>query len=243
MGLYTPYSDSLNVYKLVHRCRKYGLLSREKMSGNMYKYCVSDWGVQYIEEGENFRRDDVLIKLMEYITDGDKEGDKLWAEKVLAPKLLQRFFLGRKVQDIDPLVDLKEAARNAVETLKTRIRDETIIADDEIVNDCLKDVRILYLVRRFFIQMYPEARKLLEFEDLKDRLRYVIWDAMEEMENSKKIHTIHHFETSLDAGRMWAKPADKPNIEVRPNPEDRDKLEKVINKIVEILSTYTDIGL
>ena len=70
-----------------------------------------------------------------------------------------------------------------------------------------------------------------------------ILDAMKEMENPKKIHTIHYFKTSLDKGQMWAKPADKPNIEVRPNPEDRDKLEKVINKIVEILSTYTDIGL
>ncbi|MCK4953535.1 hypothetical protein KAS14_07105 [Candidatus Bathyarchaeota archaeon] len=235
-GHYNLYPGSMGaVYNVVHKCWKMGLLRRKKLWGNRYEYWVTDWGVRYVEEGYYFRQNEVWIKLLTYIVKYGDEQEKKWAEKVLAPQLLQRFFPGRKAQSIDPLLDIYEAAENVAETLKTRIKDETIIPDNELVLDRLDDSIILILVGKLMEELHPRVYTPLDFKKIHISLIEVIHKFLNEVKNPREYTTIRHLDTHLNRGRMKIRDRLKPNIEDRPNPKELAKLEKVKEKLESLL--------
>ena len=83
-----------------------GLLAREKVKGNRYRYRISNWGKRYGESGALYRQDMVYLKLLQYIVKSDNFDDKKWAERVIVPRLMQRFLRGKKKQDMIPYVDM-----------------------------------------------------------------------------------------------------------------------------------------
>jgi len=68
-------------------------------------YRITGWGVRYVEDGHKYRDDEVQLKLLGYIIQYGDTDEKVWAEDVLVPRLLQRFFPGRSAQNINPYVN------------------------------------------------------------------------------------------------------------------------------------------
>jgi hypothetical protein len=232
---YTPYEGNISsVYNAVHKCWKMGLLSRKKLWGNKYLYKLTDWGVRYVEDGDSFRRVEIEIKLLSYIIEYGSVVDKKWAEEKLAPRLLQRFFPGRKAQDIDPLIDLSEAAKRVTKTLKTRIKDEAIASNEDFLLESANDGIVLLRITRLLMQLYPEMMEdiILDMREYRNRIKEVIFESIEELENPQEYFTIRGFGRR---GQLRALPADKPKIELRPNPKERERLGEVIEKLYELL--------
>lgn len=239
---YSLYPNSMDsVYTAVHKCWRMGALKRRKLRGNKYRYWLTTWGVRYATEGYTFRQDRVWTTCLSYVVKYGDSYEKWWAEKVIVPKLLQRFFPGRKAQDIKPRVDLYKAAENVGRTLKMRIKDETIIPDIELHKDRLRDSVILLLVGELMSQLYPDTYTPLNFKEIRGRIFNVLYESIEEAKNPREYVAIHRFRTSLERGHMWARPVDtweqegRPNIEERPNQEERIRLEQVIKKLGDIL--------
>lgn len=90
-------------------------------------------------------------------------------------------------------------------------------------------------------QLYPDMYTPLNFKEIRSRIFNVLFESIDEAKNPRKYTTIHRLRTSLERGHMWAKPVDeweqegRPNIEKRPNPEERIRLEQVIKKLGDIL--------
>ena len=145
------------IYVAIHRCWKMGLLSRTKFSGRGYIYQITNWGMRYLEKGYLYREDEIRIKLLRYIVDHGDLDDKRWAENVLVPRLLQRFFPGRKAQQIFPSVDIIKVCYQASEILKQRIRDATVLAqqnlDSDIMSLCLRDIWTVILIAELLEQL------------------------------------------------------------------------------------------
>jgi len=210
-----------------------GLLAREKVKGNMYLYRITDWGIRYVEEGCFYREDEIRIKLLSYITRDNKMSEKEWAAEALAPRLLQRFFPGRRAQDIDPYVDLPEATYNASQILKQRIINETIELDDEFAIQCLDDEVILLLVDQLMSQLYPVNYTYLDVEEFKKQRRTILEESITELRNPPKRATIRGLGYDFPI-KLKRRPEDD-----RPNRKDLEKLDKVIDKLEELINIST----
>lgn len=162
---YMLYPVSRNaVYIAMHKCWKFGLLSRKRFYGNSYVYHISDWGVRYVEEGFMYRENEVRIKLLRYIIQHGDEMEKRWAEQVLAPRLLQRFFPGRRAQHIDLGRDLTKAMMNATDTLRHRIQSEAFEPNEELAIECYDDMNIFSSSLLLLRDLYPSFYTPQNFE-------------------------------------------------------------------------------
>lgn len=234
---YQIYPMSRNaIYIALHKCWKFRLLSRKRYYGNSYVYRISDWGVRYVEEGYQYRENEVRLKLLRYIVQYGDEREKRWAEQVLAPRLLQRFFRGRRAQYIDLGRDLTKAMMNAADTLQRRIQSEAFEPDEELAIECYNDMNIFYssflLLRDLYPNFYtPQNCEMVirELDKTKQTMRDVIDDII--MYDPPPRIVIHRFNPS---GKMRAYIRSKPRAEHRPNAEDHKKLIDLYLKMAEL---------
>jgi hypothetical protein len=224
------------IYIAIHKCWKRGLLARKRYYGNSYVYHITEWGVRYVEEGFMYRENKVRIKLLRYIIQHGDEMERRWAEQVLAPRLLQRFFPGRRAQHIDPGRDLIKAMMNAADTLRHRIQSEAFEPDEELAIECYEDINIFYSILLLLRDLYPGfytpqnfERMLQELDKTKQALRGVIDDIL--LYDPPQRIIIRGFNPS---GKPRAHLRTKPRSEHRPNAEDYEKLIDLYLKLSEL---------
>jgi hypothetical protein len=220
------------IYVAMHKCWKMGLLSREHFYGHSYMYCISNWGVRYVEEGYQYRESEVRIKLLNYILQYGDKSEKQWAEEVLVPRLLQRFFPGRRAQHIEPYVDLPEALLHSAEVLEQRIHSEAFEPDEEFVIECYYDLLILYNVIWLLQQLYGTYDPIITSAELERRMTEVIDDILFYEPPHRII--IRGFGPS---GKTRARLRLKPRSEHRPNDTDCQKLMDLYHRLRELTST------
>jgi hypothetical protein len=220
----------------MHKCWKFGLLSRDRFYGHSYIYQVSNWGVRYVEEGYQYRKSEAQMKLLNYILEYGNDSEKRWAEEVLAPQLLQRFFPGRQAQNIDLYVDFHEAVLNATDTLQRRIESEAFEPDEELFIECYNDVLILYAVlqlsRYLHPTLYTQDDRNITFEEFRKIMRDVIDDII--LYDPPSIILLRGLGRN---GEMYAHPRSKPRIEHRPNDADYEKLLDLYLKMSALTDT------
>lgn len=239
---YSPYTKG-SVYLLVHKAYKMNLLERNKLYGNMYEYRVSDWGVRYLEEREEFRNDKIYIKLLGYILKSGDKAEELWAYTSLAPRILRRFLPFKRSQNIDPSGDIHEAALKSIEVLKRRIQDETYIHDEDLYLNSTDDYLSLFYVDMLNRKLFPRSYEPLDFKQLKEDRTYVIEESLEEIENPPKYILIRSFGLSaLDKNKLSIHLKDRPHTEHKPNRRDRARLQKVVKKLEKLLIKEFDRG-
>jgi len=237
---YMLYPVSRNaIYIAMHKCWKFRLLSRKRFCGNSYIYQISDWGARYVEEGYRYRENEVRMKLLRYILQHGDETEKRWAEQVLAPRLLQRFFPGRRAQHIEPFTDFSKAMMNAADTLRRRIQSEAFEPDEELALECCHDMNVFYNILLLLRLLYPSLYTPLNLEimiqelnKMKQTMRDVVDDII--FYDPPQRIIIRGFGTS---GRMRARPRLKPRSEQRPNEEDYEKLLDLYLKLSELADT------
>lgn len=111
-----------------------------------------------------YRENEVRIKLLRYIIQHGDEMEKRWAEQVLAPRLLQRFFPGRRAQHIDLGRDLTKAMMNATDTLRHRIQSEAFEPNEELAIECYDDMNIFSSSLLLLRDLYPSFYTPQNFE-------------------------------------------------------------------------------
>ena len=235
---YTPYPVTRGaIYTAIHRAWKMGLLSRKKYFGNSYQYRLTKWAVRYIEEGDRYREDEIWLKLLKYINEFGDIKNREWAESVLAPRLLKRFFPGRKAQDIQPIIDFPEAFEKSISLLENRIRNESVEMTDDFEDQNYFDFITLSLVSNLLDKLYPTEESLFDSE-------MIILNQMERGKVlDKAINEILHpkqneiwvtnsnlgstsplkLETRFEYGR-------------RPTTKDKERLSKLVSKLRILLN-------
>jgi hypothetical protein len=176
------------------------------------------------------------MKLLNYILEYGNDSEKRWAEEVLAPQLLQRFFPGRQAQNIDLYVDFHEAVLNATDTLQRRIESEAFEPDEELFIECYNDVLILYAVlqlsRYLHPTLYTQDDRNITFEEFRKIMRDVIDDII--LYDPPSIILLRGLGRN---GEMYAHPRSKPRIEHRPNDADYEKLLDLYLKMSALTDT------
>jgi len=231
---YTVYPISMNaIYIAMHKCWKMGLLSRRRSYGPSYTYYITAWGIRYVTDGYKYRDEIVQLKLLGYITQYGNKDEKVWAEEMLVPRLLQRFLPGRSAQKIIPYVNFSEALDNAPNILRMRIQDEAIEPDDEFPIQCEYDLAILSQTARLMRQLYHNFNTELDF----NKFRKSIEDTINEVSTYKP--PVCGIITGLGTPRkMYAESKSKPRIERRPNASDYKKIENVCEKLEELTKFF-----
>ena len=223
---YTTRYTAGSVYTAVHKSWKMGLLSREKLRGHRYQYHITDWGRRYVEEGELFREYEIRLMLLDYILRYGPEEDLLWAEGILAPKLLQRFLPGRQAMDIEPIADLHEAVDNYPRTLRMRIQNDVFEEHGELFEDCLIDVEALFSIDDLMRKIHPDIHEPLDLEKFERLTEETINKSINEIRNPRRYTEIYGY------GQDEKRPIRlKKRYVTRPNKEDRIRLESLIERL------------